>query len=81
MNPEITSTVEDKIKKQVRNKFETVAKQKISDREWAKACWPTKTHGCGLEKPKDIVAAAFAANVEETMKTVQRLHPGTNNDL
>jgi hypothetical protein len=81
MNPEITSTVEEKIEKHMRNKFETVAGQKISDREWAKACLPTKTHGCGLGKPKDIIAAAFAANVEETMKTVQRLLPGTKDDL
>jgi hypothetical protein len=55
--------------KHIRNKFKTAAGKKISDREWAIACLPTKTYGCGLEKPKDI------------MKTVQRFLPGTKNDM
>ena len=50
MSPEITSTVEEKVETHMRNKFETVIGQNISDREWARACLPTKNHGCGLGK-------------------------------
>ena len=77
MSPSITSTVENKIEAQMRKKNDTVFGQNTSDREWAKACLPTKTHGCGLGTPRDINAAAFAANVEETMMKVQELLPGT----
>ena len=31
---------------------------------------PVKSHGCGLSKPVDIIAAAFVACVEETIETV-----------
>jgi hypothetical protein len=32
-------------------------------------------------RSKDIIAAAFAANIEDTIKTVQRLLPVTKNNL
>jgi hypothetical protein len=50
MSPEITSTIEEKIKKYMRNKLKTVVGQRISNKEWAKACLPTKTHECRLGK-------------------------------
>ena len=65
----------------MRNKFETVVGQKISDREWTLACLPTKNHGCGLGKPEDTCASAFAANVEETLKNIRKKLPGTDNDM
>ena len=81
MSPTITSTVEKKIEAHMRNKFETVVGQKISDKEWALACSPTKNHGCGLGKPEDTCASAFAANVEETLKNIRKKLPGTDNDM
>ena len=77
MCPTITFTVEAKVEAHMRNKFDTILGQRTSDKDWAKACLPTKTHGCGLGKPKDIISAAFAANVEETLKAVQDKLPGT----
>ena len=77
MCPSITSTVEAKIEAHMRAKFDTVLGQPTIDREWMQACLPTKTHGCGLGRPPDIIAAAFAANVEETLDAVKTKIPAT----
>jgi len=77
MCPSITSTVEAKIEAHMRSKFDTILGQPTDDLEWTQACLPTKTHGCGLGRPTDIIAAAFAANVEETMDAIKAKLPAT----
>jgi hypothetical protein len=77
MCPSITSTVDMRIETHIRRKFDTVLGQATTDREWAQACLPTKTHGCGLGRTADIISSAFAANVEETMVAVKRKLPAT----
>ena len=64
-----------------RNKFDVVLGLKSSNLQCEKACLPTKSHGCGFGKPKDIISAAFAANVEETMDAVQNILPGTTTHM
>ena len=82
MCPSITSTVEARIETHlIRSKFDTVLGQKTLDKEWVRACLPTKTHGCGLGRPSDIIAAAFAANVEETLDAVKSKLPATSTYL
>ena len=77
MCPSLTSTVEDRIESHMRRKFDTVLGQLTQDREWVQACLPTKNHGCGLGRTSDIIASAFAANVEETMAAVKKKLPAT----
>ena len=77
MCPSITSSVEDKIEEHMRDKFDVILGQPTRDNEWIQACLPTKTHGCGLGRPKDIITAAFAANVEETINAVRTKLPAT----
>ena len=77
MCPSITSTVEAKIEAHMKKKFEAVIGQNVEGREWAQACLPTKSHGCGLGHPPDTISAAFAANVEETISAVKARLPAT----
>ena len=77
MCPSITSTIEAKIEAHMKKKFEAVIGQNIERREWAQACLPTKSHGCGLGHPPDTISAAFAANVEETISAVKEKLPAT----
>jgi hypothetical protein len=81
MCPSITSTVEGKLETHMRNKFDSILGQPCTDKEWDQACLPTKTHGCGLGRPKDIITSAFAANIQETIETVKTKLPATNTYL
>jgi hypothetical protein len=75
MCPSITSTVEGKLETHMRNKFDSILGQPCTDKEWDQACLPTKTHGCGLGRPKDIITSAFASNIQETIEAVKTKLP------
>ena len=81
MCPSITSTVEDKLETHMRNKFNSILGQPCTDKEWDQACLPTKTHGCGLGRPKDIITSAFASNIKETIEAVKIKLPAANTYL
>jgi hypothetical protein len=65
----------------MRNKFNSILGQPCTDKEWDQACLPTKTHGCGLGRPKDTITSAFASNIKETLEAVKTKLPATNTYL
>ena len=52
------------------NYIEQVADFSLSNKVCNQICLPIKSHGCGLGKPVDTIAAAFVAHVEETLEAV-----------
>ena len=57
----------------LKKKFSAVANFEVTDVLWRQACLPIKTHGCGLGDPKLTHAAAFVANVEETIQSTRKV--------
>ena len=70
MCPSITLPLLPMIESILKDKFEQVADFSVSDKVWNQICLPIKSHGCGLGKPVDTIAAAFVAHVEETLEAV-----------
>ena len=55
----------------LKTKFEEIANFNISDDQWEQICLPIKSHGFGIGSPDLTHAAAFVANVEETLKATK----------
>ena len=70
MCPSITLPQLPVIESILKGKFEQVADFSVSNKTWNRICLPIKSHGCGLGKPVDTIAAAFVAHVEEILEAV-----------
>ena len=72
MSPSITAKFKSVIENHVRSKFEDILGQKTTNAEFDQVCLPGKQHGMGLNKPEDVMASAYSANVSETGNNVKK---------
>ena len=72
MSPSITAKFKSVIENHLHSKIEDILGQKTTDAEFDQVCLPGKQHGMGLNKPDDVMASAYSANVFETGNNVKK---------
>ena len=77
-SPTITYYQSDRIDNLLRRTFTSIIGHEVDDDTWTQACLPIKNTGFNIGTVKNVIVAAFGANVQETREELRKKLPSAH---